>query len=199
MQLDTVAPGGAVQFVENSVRRNLWLTNLSNVKHAAVLDASHLDLQHLVKNTHELFLQVASSQVKVTSQTPYEKAFAAGGIEHVSFMPKAAGSPIAGVATSRATITAPLIRENPILTTTIARAGIVPEINPRVQVKKLATWFTAVNAYQTLGVRTLTFGGGKKRRLAVYAGSTATSHSTSSSSASPSTSCSSRTSSCRRT
>jgi hypothetical protein len=171
VQLDTVAPGGAAMFVENSVRRNLWLTNLSNVTHAAVLDASHLDLQHLVKSSHELFLQVAATQVKVVDQTPIEKAFKAGGIEHVSFMPAAASVPVAGISTARSMVTAPLIRENPILTNAIARAPIVPEINPRVQPKKLATWFTAVNGYQVLGNRTLTFAGGKKRRLAVYAGS----------------------------
>jgi hypothetical protein len=189
VQLDTVATvpapppgqpapaGAAVGFVEDSVRRNLWFSNLSNIRRKAILDASHLDLQHLVKDTHDVFLQVASTPVKAVDQTPVEKALLAAEITHESFRPMlaraATPAPIARATTpaAHAAPIASLLNENPILSATVARAPLVKEINPRIKPQKLATWFTAVNGYQVLGNRTLTFAGGEKAKIVVYVGS----------------------------
>lgn len=181
VQLDTVAPvatppGDAVQFVESSVRRNLWFTNLSNIQHKAVLDASHLDLAHLVENTHDIFLQVASTSVKAVAQTPVEKRLLEADVQHESFRPTltrgAMAAPVSRM--TEASVASPitsLMYDNPILSGAIARGPIVSKIPIRTPVTKIATWFTAVNGYQVLGNRTLTFANGEKARLAVYVGS----------------------------
>jgi len=106
VQLDTVAtvpppPAGqpappitSAAFVEDSVRRNLWFTNMSTVVHKAALDASHLGLEHLLEQTHQVILQVATSAVKAVQQTPVERALKEIGIEHISFRPAMQISPV---------------------------------------------------------------------------------------------------------
>jgi hypothetical protein len=179
VQLDTIAtaaspPGAAVQFVENSVRRNLWFTNLSNITHKAVLDASHLSLEHLIENTHDLFLQVASTPVKAVQQTPIEKRLQDADIRHVSFRPtlgRVAATPVARATVAAKASPITLIQDNPILSGAIARDRIVAKIPVKTPPAKIATWFTAVNGYQVLGNRTLTFAGGEKARIVAYVGS----------------------------
>jgi hypothetical protein len=186
VQLDTIAPaasppGAAVQFVESSMRRNLWFTHLSTVQHKAVLDASHLDLEHLIENTHDLFLQVASTPVKAVAQTPVEKALLAADVKYESFRPMLARAPLAAPI-SRVNIAAgdraaagsaitSLMNENPILAATIARGPVTTKIPQKTPPAKIATWFTAVNGYQVLGNRTLTFAKGEKARIVAYVGS----------------------------
>ena len=215
VQLDTIAtvpapPAGqpappitAAAFVEDSVRRNLWFTNMSTVVHKAALDASHLGLEHLIEQTHDVFLQVSTSAVKAVQQTPVEKALQAIGIEHISFRPAMQISPVSPIraaapivaqpvapkiaepvrvdpkllqpieqpAAPAKPIAKPYLAENPIINGTIDRAPIVAGINPKLPPAKFATWFTAVNAYQVLGNRTLTFKGGTKAHIAAYVGS----------------------------
>ena len=210
VQLDTIAqaapppagqpaqPGPAAEFVEDSVRRNLWFTNMSTVQHTAALDSTHLSLEHLLENTHQVFLQVSTSQVKAPAQTPVERVLKTIGIQHVSFKPGMQISPISPIRVTAPVSTKPVIStpveiakpvqtpatpaspegvakpyiaENPILNGTIDRSVLVPGIKPNLPPAKFATWFTAVNAYQVLGGRTLTYKGGKKARIAAYVGS----------------------------
>jgi hypothetical protein len=217
VQLDTVAtvpppPAGqpappitAAEFVVDSERRNLWFTNMSTVVHKAVLDASHLGLEHLLEQTHQVILQVATSAVKAVQQTPVERALKEIGIEHISFRPAMQISPVSPLRVASPIVAQPVspklvepvridpklieqpvapaqpvgtkeivkpfLAENPILNGTIDRAPLVAGINPQLPPLRFGTWFTAVNAYQVLGNRTLTFKDGTKAHVCAYVGS----------------------------
>jgi hypothetical protein len=170
VQLDTApGTGSSAVFVEDSVRRNLWFVSLSTTTHTAVVDPKHLQVKNLIGGNHSLILHVASSPVKLTQQTPLERVYKAGGIafEALPGLTAARRTALESVAAERMS---PLLMENPITTGTIARLPIDPGDGPRIPPTRIATWHSVVNAYELVPGRHLTFKGGKRRRIAVYAG-----------------------------
>lgn len=178
--LDQVGAGNAVEFLEDSVRRNLSVQTLSTVNHVAIVDPKHFPPVNLIRGTHQLIVHVASSPARAAIDTAVERVYSQGGIAERLGAGAAAAhtAPTAKPSTPvtrspialKTAVDAPLIHENPITSGLIARlplpnggGGIHPVV------PKVATWHSAVNAYQLVNHH-LTFKSGKRRQVAVYSG-----------------------------